>query len=161
LLITKTLQLLDAELEKIRIALDRVTDETVWQRQREGLNSIGNLCLHLAGNEQQNIVSSIGGEPNTRDRSAEFMTDGGRTCSELRDLLSDVRERSRVVLTALSDHDLSRTVVVEHPARTGLPSSRREIMELLYHVTTHYAYHTGQIVYITRLLQQQNEHLLK
>jgi hypothetical protein len=60
LFIAMTLNLLDKELEKNQLALSRISDEALWKKLREGTNSIGNLCLHLAGNEYHNIVSSIG-----------------------------------------------------------------------------------------------------
>jgi uncharacterized damage-inducible protein DinB len=159
--IRMTLQLLDTELEKIQTALDRISDEEVWKKLREGTNSIGNLCLHLAGNEQHNIISSIGGRPFSRERSAEFLAEGGLPCSELAARLHEVREKSREVLTALTEEDLSRDVLIVYPQSAGIASSTKKIMELMYHVTTHYGYHTGQIVYMARLIQQQNEHLLK
>jgi uncharacterized damage-inducible protein DinB len=156
-----TLNLLDQELEKIRVALTRISDEALWQKLREGTNSIGNLCLHLAGNEYHNIAGSIGGEPFVRERSAEFLAEGGCTCREMTDRLTSVREKSRKVLTALTENDLYREVNINYPPEAGIASYSRQIMELLYHVTVHYAYHTGQILYITRLIQEKNGHLLK
>jgi uncharacterized damage-inducible protein DinB len=159
--ITMTLHLLDNELEKIQKALTRISDEALWEKQREGTNSIGNLCLHLAGNEYHNIVNSIGGYPYIRERSAEFEAEGGLTCHELAAHLTEVRKKSREVLTALTENDLYREVSIEYPPDAGISSYNRKIMELLYHVTTHYGYHCGQIVYMTRLVQEQNMHLLK
>jgi uncharacterized damage-inducible protein DinB len=162
LFIVMTLNMLDKELEKIQLALSRISDdEALWKKLREGTNSVGNLCLHLASNEYHNIVSSIGGYPYMRERSAEFLAEGGYTCRELSEYLPTVREKSREVLTALSGDDLGREIYVNYPPETGITSSSRQMMELLYHVTVHYSYHTGQIVYITRLIQQENENLLK
>ncbi|PZE20744.1 DinB family protein [Paenibacillus xerothermodurans] len=156
-----TLSLLDKELEKIQQALSRLTDEDLWKKPREGMNSAGNLCLHLAGNEYHNIVSSIGGAPYARERSAEFLAAGGFTRREVSERLAAVREKSRSVLTRLSEADLTREVTVQYPPEAGIASSQRQTLELLYHVTVHYAYHTGQILYITRLLQEKDEHLLQ
>lgn len=159
--IPMTLKLLDIELEKIGLALTRLSDEQLWYKLKDGTNSVGNLCLHLAGNEYHSIVSSIGEHPFVRDRSAEFLMENGYTCRELSVRLYSVREKSREVLAALSEDDLYREVHVYYPPEAGVASYTRQMMDFLYHVTTHYAYHTGQIVYITRLLQEQNEHLLK
>ncbi|NRF96012.1 DUF1572 family protein [Paenibacillus frigoriresistens] len=155
------LNALDKELENIQRALNRVSDEAVWRKQREGTNSIGNLCLHLAGNEYHNIVSSIGGVPFERERSAEFMAEGGFTCKELAGRLLSVREQSRKVLHSLSEDDLQREVTIVYPPEAGIATATRQMMPLLYHVSVHYSYHAGQIVYMTRLLQDENEHLLK
>ncbi|MDF2962437.1 MAG: hypothetical protein K0S39_4172 [Paenibacillus sp.] len=159
--IPMTLQLLDKELENIQLALTRIPDAALWQRQREGTNSIGNLCLHLAGNEYHNIVSSIGGHPYVRERSAEFLAENGLTCREVSGRLIEVRQKSRQVLAALSEDDLSRRVNVHYPPEAGIASFSKRMMELLYHVTAHYSYHTGQIMYMTRLFQEADRHLLK
>ncbi|CAG7646317.1 DinB family protein [Paenibacillus allorhizosphaerae] len=156
-----TLTLLDNELDKIRIALSRLSDEAVWRKGKEGTNSIGNLCLHLAGNEYHNIACSIGGHPYVRERSAEFLAEGGPTCKELADQLVRVRSMSREVLSGLTEEDMGRIVHVTYPPGAGIASYSRPIGELLYHATVHYAYHTGQIVYMTRLLQEQDGHILK
>jgi uncharacterized damage-inducible protein DinB len=161
LFIDMTLNFLDKELEKNQLALSRISDKALWKKLREGTNSVGNLCLHLAGNEYHNIVSSIGGYPYVRERSAEFLAEGGYTCRELTEYLSTVREKSREVLTSLSEDDLGREIIISYPPGAGINSYSKQMMELLYHVTVHYAYHTGQIVYLTRLNQEGNENLLK
>ena len=52
----------------IRHGVGQLDDEQVWWRPRDGMNSIGNLLLHLAGNLRQRFGSVIGGEPDDRDR---------------------------------------------------------------------------------------------
>ncbi|GAA4880857.1 hypothetical protein GCM10023310_71320 [Paenibacillus vulneris] len=159
--IAMTLSLLDQELEKIEKALHRISDAQVWEKRKEGTNSIGNLCLHLAGNEFHNIASSIGGLPYTRERSAEFRAEGGFSCKELYGRLKEVREQSRSVLSAISEQDLEREVTVHYPEDAGIATYNRPIGRLLYHLTVHYGYHTGQIVYMARLLQEQDNNILK
>ncbi|SFM22517.1 Uncharacterized damage-inducible protein DinB (forms a four-helix bundle) [Paenibacillus sp. 1_12] len=159
--INLTLQLLDKELEKIQLALLRISDEALWTRLREETNSIGNLCLHLSGNEYHNIANSIGGYPYERERSVEFLAEAGYTCRELSEHLTSVREQSRIVLAALSERDLHREVNIVYPSGAGIASYSRSIQELLYHMTVHYSYHTGQIVYIARQIQGENVHVLK
>ena len=44
---------LSAALDRVRHCLSQLSDEQVWQRAAEGLNSVGNLLLHLAGNVRQ------------------------------------------------------------------------------------------------------------
>lgn len=156
-----TLKLLDNELEKIQLALSRLSDEAVWRKVKEGTNSIGNLCLHLAGNEYHNIACSIGGHPYVRDRSAEFLAEGGPAHKELSEQLALVRSKSREVLSSISMEELTRDVNVNYPPDAGIASFTRPMQELLYHTTVHYGYHTGQIVYMTRLLQEQDSHVLR
>lgn len=157
----QTLHLLDTELDRIKKALDRLPQELVWKKGREGTNSIGNLCLHLAGNEHQNVVSAIGGSPFVRERSAEFLAEATHSNEELYARLSEVREQSRQVMALLSEADFQRVVTIEYPPGAGIDSYQKTILEILYHTTSHYSYHTGQIVYMTRLLQDGDERLLR
>src|SRR5690349_1765795 len=63
---------LDSALKRIGHCLGQLTDEQVWRRSGPGLNSIGNLILHLGGNLRQWIVAGLGGAPDVRNRPAEF-----------------------------------------------------------------------------------------
>ncbi len=56
--------------------LDQLTEEQVWWRPKEEMNSIGNLILHLMGNVRQWIVAGIGGQTDVRKRPAEFSERG-------------------------------------------------------------------------------------
>lgn len=56
----QTLRLMDIELERIQMSFARLSEDDIWKKPRNMMNRIGNLCLHLAGNEHQNIVSGIG-----------------------------------------------------------------------------------------------------
>ena len=58
--------------DRIRHCLGQLSDEQVWQRESEAMNSIGNLILHLCGNVRQWIVSGIGGAKDVRQRPNEF-----------------------------------------------------------------------------------------
>ncbi|MED4583585.1 DinB family protein [Brevibacillus choshinensis] len=157
----QTLNLLDTELDRIKKALDRLPEELVWKKGRDSTNSIGNLCLHLAGNEYQNVVSAIGGKPFVRERSAEFLAVGTYTSEELQNHLFRVREQSREEIERLSEEDFHREVTIVYPPGAGIASYQKTILEILFHTTSHYSYHTGQIVYMTRLLQDGDERLLR
>src|SRR5215472_8221242 len=63
-------------LDRIKHCLGQLNDEQVWHRSRPGLNSIGNLILHLCGNLRQWIVAGLGGAPDARNRPAEFAERG-------------------------------------------------------------------------------------
>lgn len=157
----QSLYLLDTELDRIKKALDRLPEEGVWKRVRGSTNSIGNLCLHLAGNEYQNMVSGIGQKPFIRERSAEFIAEGGIASAEILDRLITVRMQTRLELEKLTADDLEKEVMIHYPPEAGIPSYSRTVLELVYHTSAHYSYHTGQIVYMTKLLQEGDEHLLQ
>ena len=44
-------------LDRIKHCLGQMTDEQIWQRESESMNSIGDLILHLCGNLRQWIVA--------------------------------------------------------------------------------------------------------
>jgi len=65
--IIETTNCLNSCVSKIKHCLGQLTDEQVWWRPQESMNSIGNLVLHLCGNVCQWIVAGIGGAPDVRD----------------------------------------------------------------------------------------------
>jgi hypothetical protein len=161
---------MNKQLDRIEKSLNQLDDELIWKRMKNSMNSIGNLCLHLAGNEYQNFVSAIGNRPFVRERSREFTTDRGISKEELIGLLRETRSKSESVLFALHDDDLSREVTIRYDLedwnrmhRIETPvheaSDTRVIRRLLVQVATHYGYHAGQIVLLTKMLTHTNEHI--
>lgn len=61
--IKESLASLDTQLSIIETAVSRLTEENIWKKYKEDVNSVGNLCLHLAGSEYAFISSIIGGMP--------------------------------------------------------------------------------------------------
>lgn len=87
---------LDSALERIKHCLGQLTDGQVWHRSQPGLNSIGNLTLHLCGNLRQWVVAGLGGAPDVRNRPAEFAERGPVPKDELlRNLEAVVGEAKR------------------------------------------------------------------
>lgn len=126
---------------KIDIALDTLAPEDVWWCPDEHTNSIGHLLRHLAGNVRQWVVHGIGGEPDRRDRAAEFGAppepiEGVR--ARLESTLSDAGS----VLSALSPGDLVAPRSIQ-----GLETT---VLDALYHVVEHFSMHTGQILWIAK-----------
>src|SRR4051812_33450757 len=91
---------LGASLGRITHCANQLSDEQVWWRPRPDMNAIANLMLHLAGNVHQLIVSAIGGEPDHRDRPAEFAAREGVTKSELLARLTSAVGRAKEVIAA-------------------------------------------------------------
>jgi uncharacterized damage-inducible protein DinB len=153
----RIIEQLDIHLERIERCLGRLPPEALWRRLRDGTNSIGNLCLHLAGNESHYIGRGIGGADYARDRPAEFQTQGGFSAAELAAKLCAARALTRDALaglSGLSDADLARPLATDHP-----PGAT--VLTVLLHVAEHYAYHTGQIVLLTRAFQDGGERVLE
>ena len=97
---------------KIQHCVDQLSDEQVWWRADERLNSIGNLLLHLEGNIHQRILAVVGGEPDRRDRGAEFAERRAIPKAELMARLDDTMSRVDPLLAALSDEQLLRAAPI-------------------------------------------------
>jgi uncharacterized damage-inducible protein DinB len=151
---------LDQSLGYVETALGRLTEVQLWLRPRPKMNAVGNLCLHIAGSEHQHLVSAIGGLPTLRDRPGELLQSGGYSKKELLALLRNVRQESWSVALKLTAGDLERMVTVTYPEDSGMEGYSWSIQKILIGAAEHYAYHTGQIVYASRWLQDDDEHLL-
>lgn len=132
-------------LPKIERCLEQLGDDEVWWRPNEASNSVGNLLLHLAGNIRQWIVSGVGGAPDARRRQEEF---DARTPLPAADLLARLRAALDEVDAVLAG--LDPAVLLETRTFQG---HERTVMEAIYHVVEHFGMHTGQIIYVTKLLQ--------
>lgn len=129
---------------KISACFARLAAEQLWWRPNEASNSIANLMLHLAGNIRQWIVAGVGGAADERRRQSEFEARGGLGADELLDRLS----------SAVTDAD--RVLAGLDPARLGEPARIQgrdvTVQSAIYHAVEHFAGHTYQIAYITKLL---------
>ncbi|PWS27098.1 DinB superfamily protein [Pedobacter yonginense] len=120
-------------------------EENLWKVEATIANSAGNLCLHIIGNLNTYIGNEIGNTGYVRDRPLEFSLKGIPRV----ELLQKIDETVVVVsqcLGQLSEADLEREypIVVLNEATSYL--------YFLIHLTTHLAYHLGQINYHRRLL---------
>jgi uncharacterized damage-inducible protein DinB len=129
---------------RIEKCLNQLSEEQVWYKPNENLNSVGNLILHLCGNITQYIISSIGGEKDNRVRDDEFSIAGGVSKKELIDKISEVVAQSCAIIKGMHDEDLLKVRSVQGFTYTGIAN--------LIHVAEHYSYHTGQIAFLTKLI---------
>jgi uncharacterized damage-inducible protein DinB len=129
---------------RIASCLDRLSEEQVWARGQENENAIGNLVLHLCGNVRQWIISSIGGEPDHRHRSAEFAARGGKTKAQLLEQMRTTVEQAVAVIRVLPAERLTERRVIQ-----GYEDS---VLGAIYHVVEHFSMHTGQIIFATKML---------
>ena len=159
-IITECMRRLDQSLGYVEQSVSKLSMEQIWYRPRPKLNSIGNLCLHIAGSEYQHLVSGIGNKPVQRDRPSEFLIREGYSSRELLQQLKTVRAESRSVMISLKKEDLEREVTIVFPEESGMEDYTWSILKILIGAAEHYSYHTGQIVYATKLLQDEDSHLL-
>ncbi|MCI0418339.1 MAG: DUF1572 domain-containing protein [Acidobacteria bacterium] len=135
----------DDFMPKIRKCLDVLTEEDIWWRAHETNNSIGNLLLHLSGNVRQWIGSGIGGIPDNRQRPLEFSERNPIPKEVVWSKLQNALAEANQVMAAFPAERLAEKRMIQGFERTAL--------QVIFHVVEHFSYHTGQIIYITKLRQ--------
>ena len=118
-------------------------EEEIWWRPNRASNSVGNLTLHLAGNLRQWILSGLGGAPDRRNRDLEFAERGPVSRRFLLAHLRKAVTQTCRVLEELLPEALSQSYTIQGFQVTGL--------EAVAHVVEHFAYHSGQIIFVTKL----------
>ena len=139
---------------KIKHCVSLLSEEEIWRRPAPGTNSIANLLLHLTGNLSLWVLNSLSGEHNERHRSLEFSTERSESTASkeaLTDGLAAVVERCRSVARSLSEETLRRPLVIQDYSTDGFGA--------LLHVVEHMSYHTGQIVYWTKVVTSGREEI--
>ena len=131
--------------EQIRTCLVALNDDQLWWRPNEQSNAIGNLVLHCAGSTRHYIGYVVGGRDYRRDREAEFAQRRTVSRDALLSHLDGAIEEADQVLTSFDPNRL-----LEPTDRTPEPSTH---MQVIGQQLTHYAAHTGQIAYATKLIQ--------
>jgi len=130
-------------LPRIVECLQQLSEEEIWWRPNSSSNSAGNLVLHLCGNVRQWIIAGLGGAEDKRERDREFAERGPIPRQALvTQLRRTVRDACRV-LARLSEDSLLLKHDIQGYHVAGLDAA--------FHVTEHFGYHTGQIIYITKL----------
>jgi uncharacterized damage-inducible protein DinB len=90
----------------------------------------------------------MGGVPDVRERPKEFAARGGMTKQEALERLRETVTEACAVLRRLDETDLSAEKSIQGFRNSGLAA--------IFHVVEHFSYHTGQIVFITKLRTQRD-----
>ena len=146
MLIETLKSLFNRDLNKLKLEIESYeTESRIWEIDKNISNSAGNLCLHLIGNLNTYIGAELGKTGYIRNRELEFsLKDVHRS-----ELISKIEATISVVnntLDSLSKTDLELIypqIVFEKEMTTGF---------FLLHLSTHLAYHLGQINYHRRLV---------
>ena len=146
MLIESLKTLFNRDLNQLKTEIESYQNESdIWKIQKGIANSAGNLCLHLVGNLNTYIGAEFGKTGYIRNRALEFsLKDIPRA-----ELIQKIEETIVVVNNALniiSEEELK----MEFPLLVFEKKTSTEFM--LIHLTTHLAYHLGQINYHRRLL---------
>jgi uncharacterized damage-inducible protein DinB len=134
------------DLKKLREEISAYKNEkAIWLTSKEIANSAGNLCLHLAGNLNTYIGATLGNSGYIRNRDLEFsLKDIPR--DELLKRIDDTIDVIEKTCAQLRDEQLED----EYPLLIWKEKTTTGYM--LIHLSTHLAYHLGQVNYHRRLL---------
>ena len=147
-LVNNALYRMDESTRMIQKSLDDITEDELWLKPNESLNSIANLMLHLCGNITQYIISSLGEADDIRNRDLEFTTSKSGTKTEvLKKLEETVNEAKRVIF------DASMNQLLEVRSVQGFSFSG---VGVIIHAVEHYSYHTGQIAFWVKQLKNKD-----
>jgi uncharacterized damage-inducible protein DinB len=123
------------------------SEENLWRIEKNISNSAGNLTLHLIGNLNTYIGKEIGKTSYVRNRELEF----SQKNVSRQVLIEKLNETIRVIknsLITVTTEELKN----EYPILVFSEMTSTEY--LLVHLTTHLAYHLGQINYHRRLIEE-------
>jgi hypothetical protein len=128
-------------------AMSQLNDPEFFRRPGELVNPVALIVKHLAGNMTSRWTDFLttDGEKATRDRDAEFVLSDEDTRVNLMAAWERGWEILFGTLAALTNADLPVTVTIRGEAH----SARQALLRGMSHV----AYHTGQILYLSRLLR--------
>ena len=139
---------LEQSLSRIRECAGKLSNEQIWMRNGDHENAVGNLLLHLSGNVRQWIITGISGQPDARARDREFAARGDIEPAEL------MRRLEATVAEAVAT---LKTLKPERLMEMYQPQKYRvTILEGIYSSVEHFAQHTGQIIFATKLITGQD-----
>ena len=139
---------IDENTQKLATCMQELNESEIWKRPNLHSNSVGNIILHLCGNIRQYAISSLGNSKDVRERDKEFSADGGNSGPELVRKLTDTIEQAKNVIQSTTEEELLRERKVQGYTHSGIG--------IILHVTEHYSYHTGQIIFWTKLLKDKD-----
>ncbi len=128
--------------ERVLKCLDLLSEDEIWFRPNDHSNSVGNLILHLRGNVEQWLFSTLGKMDDTRKRKVEFSTQGGYSRDDLKHMIVVLMRETDRILKNVHPTDLTQAYRVQGFEESGIA--------ILIHITEHFSYHVGQITYFVK-----------
>jgi len=129
-------------LDRIDTCLNELPASSLWARDSENENAVGNLLLHLEGNVRQWILSGIGAQPDERDRPSEFSARTGANAPDLFATLRNTVDEAVALIRVLPHRRLTEEVSIQ-----GFDTT---VLSAIFHVVEHFSGHTYQIILLTK-----------
>lgn len=143
-------RLIDESFERIKICLNQIEPDKLWHSPNEHITSIGSSILHLNGNIRQWLRSIIEGREVERDRPSEFKPEIKYSVDQLLNILSELDSDVIAMTEELKLIRAHRELSIQGIETNGI--------DAIVHVIEHTAYHTGQIVYLTKYYSGRSTH---
>jgi hypothetical protein len=125
-------------------AIAQLKDEELFMALDSEANSIAIIVKHLAGNMRSRFTNFLttDGEKPDRNRDREFEMNSSATRADVMRWWEEGWARVFTALETLKPEDAMRTVTVRGEPHSVLQAINRQL--------AHYAYHTGQIVFLAK-----------
>ena len=142
------INLFERDLNRLKEEIKLYNDDIkLWAIDKEIKNSAGNLALHLLGNINHFVGTTLGNNGYVRNREAEFSSKN----IPLAEIIHDIDKTVLMIketLGEISDEDMEN----DYPLEVFKNKGKMEIQYFLIHLTGHLNYHLGQINYHRRLI---------
>jgi hypothetical protein len=110
-------------------------EELNWRPPAPASNSLYAITLHVLGNTEENLLSTLCGIERGRDRDAEFAA-RGTTGETVRERWRTLRADVEAALASVTPADLDRER--EHPRRRGGLTGREVLLVVARHAAEHW-----------------------
>ena len=132
---------------------EQLTDEQLYWQYNPESNSIAMIVKHMSGNmiSRWTDIFTTDGEKSTRNREAEF-TPSTPTRQTITETWEQGWQCLFDTLDKLTADDLDKIIYIRNQGHT--------VMEAINRQLAHYPYHVGQIVFLGKMLCNENWHSL-
>jgi len=132
---------------------EQLTDEQLYWQYNPESNSIAMIVKHMSGNmiSRWTDIFTTDGEKPTRNREAEF-TPSTPTRQTITETWEQGWQCLFDTLDKLTADDLGKIIYIRNQGHT--------VMEAINRQLAHYPYHAGQIVFLGKMLCNENWHSL-
>lgn len=132
-------------LPRLARVLEILPEGDLFWAPHPGALTVGNILLHLEGNVRQWISSGVGGAPDARERASEFAATAETEPAGGAELLARLRatvDEAAAVIAGMDAEAFERNYSIQGFDVTGVYA--------VTHVVEHFAWHTGQAVWIAK-----------
>jgi len=128
---------------------EQISEEKLFLKLNEESNSISMIVKHLNGNMLSRWTDFLksDGEKEWRKRDEEF-DNNIRTKKELLSKWNEGWECLFNAINGLTENDLEKEIYIRNMGHS--------VVEAINRQTAHYSYHIGQIVFIGKVIQNEN-----